>query len=296
MPPVIPSQTAQAAGQKPQSATVAVMNVYTSDFDWPENTKIAALRIMQALPKTTAPSNKPRIGIGTQTNARAVLGTVPVEADGSAYFKAPVGKLIYFQALDDQGLAIQSMRSGTYVHPGEKLTCLGCHESKHGTRGTKSGANDMPLALRRDPSPLKPDVEGSNPFSFVRLVQPALDRNCVECHKSKEAIDLSGVIEGDFGWSRSYSHLAKDYGFFFNSDNGSIRSEWHGGSRTVAGRFGARASALLPYLSEDHCEMRLSEEDYHRFTLWLDCNSDFYGAYEDAEAQARGEIVWPSLD
>ena len=60
-----------------------------------------------------------------------MLGTVPVEADGSAYFEAPAGKAIYFQALDEQGMAVQSMRSATYVHPGEQLTCQGCHERKH---------------------------------------------------------------------------------------------------------------------------------------------------------------------
>ena len=59
-----------------------------------------------------------------------VLGTVPVEEDGSVYFEAPVGKAIGFQVLDEKGLAVQSMRSVTYVHPGERLTCLGCHESK----------------------------------------------------------------------------------------------------------------------------------------------------------------------
>jgi hypothetical protein len=30
--------------------------------------------------------------------------------------------------------------------------------------------------------------------------------------------------------------------------------------------------------------------------LWLDCNSEFLGAYEDPAAQARGEIVKPSLE
>jgi hypothetical protein len=30
-----------------------------------------------------------------------------------------------------------------------------------------------------------------------------------------------------------------------------------------------------------------------RITLWLDCNSNFYGAYTDLEQQARGEVVRP---
>jgi hypothetical protein len=295
-PPVIPERTTQtlaarkaAGGDRP--ATVSVMNVYDADFEWPEGTKIDALRVIQLLPKATAPPNKPRIGVATQTNARAVLGTVPVEADGSAHFEAPVGVPIYFQALDAEGLAVQSMRSVTYVHPGERLVCQGCHERKH---DPPSRPDVLPLALRRAPSPIAPDVEGSNPFSYVRLVQPALDRSCVACHREKKAIDLSGEPHGTF--TRSYNSLAGGYGFYFNVRNGSINDGVHGGSRTTAGAFGARASALLKYLGPEHHGTKLSDEDFHRITLWLDCNSEFLGAYENVAAQLRGEVVRPSLE
>jgi len=70
----------------------------------------------------------------------------------------------------------------------------------------------------------------------------------------------------------------------------------HGGSRTVAGQFGARAARLLDYLQPGHYGVLLSEEDLHRLVLWLDCNSEFYGAYENTLAQSRGEVVWPSLE
>jgi len=298
VPPVIPSQTVQTAEDAREAganrpATIALMNVYDSDFDWPRGTKITALRIIQALPKTTPPPNQPRIGVAQQTNARAVLGTVPIEADGSAHFEAPVGKLIYFQALDAQGLAVQSMRSGTYVHPGERLTCQGCHEQK---LRTPVHYTDTRLALQRPPSKIHPDVDGSNPFSYVRLVQPVLDRNCVACHRAKKALDLTGGIEKKYGWTRSYANLAGKYGFYFHVRNGSIKTGVHGGSRTIAGKFGARASKLLPYMDERHYGVKLSPEDTHRMTLWLDCNSEFYGSYENTKAQARGEVVWPTLN
>jgi len=286
-PPAIPSQT--GTGQ----ATVAVMDVYNTDFEWPEGARVAALRVIQVLPKSTPPADQPRIGIGTETNARAVLGTVPVESDGSVYFQVPAGRLIYFQALDERGMAIQSMRSGTYLHPGECLTCLGCHEQKH--RAPSRPAR-VPAALRRPPSKLEPDADGSYPFNYVRLVQPVLDRNCAACHEEREALDLTGIIEGDYGWTRSYVNLADRYGFYFTISNGSIRRGVHGGSRTVPGAFGARASTLLEYLDERHYDVKLSDEDYHRVTLWLDCNSEFYGSYENIEAQSRGEVVWPTLN
>ena len=298
-PPVIPSKTIQTAkairraGGKIPQETITIINIYDSDFVWPEGTKVTALRIIQALPKTTPPPNQPRIGIANQTNARAVLGTVPVEADGSAYFEAPVGKAIYFQALDAEGMAIQSMRSATYVHPGEQLTCSGCHEPKH--RASKQSSR-RPLAVKRPPSQIQTDVDGSNPFNYVRLVQPVLERNCVSCHQQEKALDLTGEIEGKNGWTRSYNNLAEKYGFYFHVSNGSINQGVHGGSRTIPGKFGAKASGLMAYMDERHYGVKLSEEDFHRLTLWLDCNSEFYGSYENTVAQAKGQIVWPTLD
>ena len=191
-------------------------------------------------------------------------------------------------------MAVQSMRSGTYLHPGEQLTCQGCHEPKH--RPPPLPSRPIPLALGRSPSKITPDVDGSNPFSYVRLVQPVLDRSCVGCHQKEKALDLTGTIEGQYGWTRSYANLAAKYAFYFHVNNGSIKSGVHGGSRTIPGQFGARAAKLLEYLDERHHGVKLSEEDFHRITLWLDCNSEFYGTYENTEAQARGEVVHPSLD
>ena len=299
MPPVIPDRTVQtavarkAAGavEKDLPATVAVLNVYDGDFQWPEGTRITDLRVIQVLPKSTAPPNQPRIGVANQTNARAVLGTVPVEPDGSIFFEAPAGKAIYFQALDEQGMAVQSMRSATYLHPGERLTCQGCHERKH--RPPNQPAI-TPLAMRRAPSRLAAEPDGSNPFNYPRLVQDVLNRNCVGCHQEKKALDLTGTLDAN-GFTRSYNNLAGKYGFYFHVTNGSINTGVHGGSRTIPGQFGAAASPLLKYLGREHYDVQLSPEDFHRLTLWLDCNSEFLGAYEDAPAQARGEVVPPSL-
>jgi hypothetical protein len=296
-PPVLPSKTIQTAEDRQArpdaslQATVAVMNVYNSDFAWPSGAKVKSLRVIQVLPKSTAPPNVPRIGTAQQTNARAVLGTVPVEEDGSALFEVPAGRAIYFQALDDRGLAIQSMRSATYLHPGERLTCQGCHEPK---RRPPARIDEAPLALRRGPSTLQPGPDGSNPFSYVRLVQPVLDRNCVGCHAEKKALELGGALDGPNGWSRSYVNLAAKYGFYFDVTNGSI-SGAHGGSRTVAGKFGAPAARLMKYLNEKHYGVKLSDEDFQRVTLWLDANSEFYGSYENVAEQARGEVVEPTL-
>jgi hypothetical protein len=290
-PPVVPTATWQGEREEPGTAraTISVLDVYESDFEWPEDTKITSLRVIQHVPKpwSSPVTNKPRMGYSQSPTGRLILGTVPVEEDGSAYFEAPVGKLIYFQALDENGMAIQSMRSGTYVHPGEHLSCVGCHEDKWNA----SAAPVSPLALRRAPSRLEPEVGGVEPVNFHRLVRPVLEKKCKSCHEARNE-------KPDF----SYDSL-EPYAFYFHADGGSNHMSWlHGGSRTIAGKFGARWSRLYRegYLSPAHYDVDLTEEETRRITLWLDANSLEMPTFSlDGEVQARarrGELVWPILD
>jgi len=285
-PPIVPDLTDSGAA----AGTFALVDVYDGRLPWPEGVRIQALRVIQLLPKSTAPPNRPRIGIGNQTNARAVLGTVPVAADGSAHFTAPAGKPLYFQALDARGRAVQSMRSVTYLQPGQRLACQGCHEPK---TAAPAMPRRVPLAFRRRPSDLRPPPEGANPFSYPRLVQPVLDRHCAGCHAEQpKACDLSGAPGERHGWSKSYESLARA-GFHFDAVKGCHRRQ---GSRTVPGEFGARASRLVDLLDKGHHGVKLPPEDLRRIVLWLDCNSEFYGAYEDIADQAAGKIVRPALE
>ncbi|MCL2744818.1 MAG: hypothetical protein FWE67_13300 [Planctomycetaceae bacterium] len=287
-PPVIPSMVSSIPNQ---TATAGVINVYQSDVPLPP-VKIKALRIVQLFPKSTPVPDDPRIGIAAQTNARGVLGTVPVEDDGSAYFEVPVGKPIYFQTLDENGRAVQSMRSITYLHSGEQLTCIGCHEDKR----TNVSNTVRAKAFQRKPSVIQNEGYGTFPLNYVQLVQPVLDSHCVECHQKEKALDLSGIPDQQFGWTRSYNNLAKKYGFYFNTTNGSIKDPIHGGSRTIPGQFGAIAAPLQKYLVKEHYGVQLSTEERHRIDLWLDCNSVFYGTYDNPRVQSLGKDVLPSLE
>lgn len=313
-PPAIPIATRQAiADRKPGDdlgATVAVMNVYDSERPFPPGEKVAALRVIQVFPKDNAYANVPNIGHASESLARGVLGTAPVEADGSAHFEVPPGVEFYFQALDERGRAIQTMRSGTYAHPGERLACVGCHESKRTTAATATAAT--PLALQKPPATLQPGPEGSYPITFARLVQPVLDRHCVSCHDGQQATrpnfkaaladpdekrkvkridEMFGVRHLHNGWTASYLAL-RDHAWAMAGGNGIIFQQ---PQISIPGQVGARASRLMAHLDKGTCDARLSAEDLERITLWLDCNSVFYGAYHDADRQAQGEIVPPKL-
>jgi hypothetical protein len=238
-------------------------------------------------PKTTAPASEPRISVGAQSLARGVLGTVPVEKDGSAYFYAPTSVPIYFQALDERGLAIQTMRSDTYLHPGETLTCQGCHESK---KNISKPSRKMPTALKRAPSNITPEHPGAYPLSFPRLVQPVLDKHCVSCHSKKpKAPSLSGTEFGEWGWSKAY-HTLSPLAWAKSGGNGS-GLQANQTSYSIPGQVGAKAAKLFKMLEKGHNDLKLPAEDLRRITLWLDCNSNFYGTYHDTKKQAQGQLV-----
>lgn len=292
-PPIIPSQTRQTLVDRngeatPAYGTVAVMNCYLSDMEWPEDAKIKELRIVNIFGKSNAVQDKPDIGIADQSLARGVIGTVPVEEDGSAYFKVPAEMSFYIQALDEEGKMIQNMRSATYVHPGENLSCIGCHESK---QSTPSAANRFPTALKRAPSEPTLGPEGSYPILFPNLVQPVLNDRCVDCHKAEKAIGLSGIIfNQETGRSQAFESL-KDYAWGMAGGNGAINK--NGRSYSIPGKDGARVSKLYHLLKKGHHDVQLTDEEWNRIITWLDCNSNFYGAYQSPELQNMGIVVQP---
>jgi len=235
-PPVIPDGSKRVAEGKPAEATVGLLNVYNSVKKFPDGAKIKALRVYQVFPQPMGSNDVPHNtglqipGSNSVNVARAVLGTVPVEEDGSAYFIVPARKELFFQALDEKGMAVQTMRSGTDFMPGENTTCLGCHEPRHAAATSTSVGS--PLAMRRPPSRLKPDVDGTNPFSYPRLVQPVLDRNCVACHAKEKNKSKAPQLDAelvkyparDMGtnksttYYRSYLSLTPKYGTWKYSD------------------------------------------------------------------------------
>lgn len=290
-PPVIPPVRDDTLANE---GLFYLQNVYISNYDLPPGS-IKRIRIVQVLPKTTPNANDPTVGLANASPGKQVLGTAPVEPDGSAYFRAPAHIPLCFQAIDDRGRAIQTMRSLTYLQPGEKASCVGCHEQ----RQSASTPVRSTLAGQREPSRLEPGPDGSNPFSYPLLVQPVLDKHCVQCHGGDKPAGPEGhpvVLTGepDGRYTKSYNALAPRVPF---SSWGGLDD--NGEPETRPGRFGARASRLMDMLIEGHHDIRLTEEEIERLVTWMDANALFYGSF-DPQAQARqlrGErIEGPALN
>jgi hypothetical protein len=287
-PPILPDKTNHDQNTSPDArrATLAVMNVYNSDLPLPPGVKIKWLRITQNILKTNHTMGEPMIGYERENTPRLPLGIVPVEADGSAYFEAPVAKELIFQALDEDYCAVQSMRSVAYVHPGESLTCQGCHEP----RNKVPTYTRPPQALQRPPSSLQPEIGPLEPISYYRQIKPIFDTRCVKCHTE----------QGKGPRDMSYDALKEGYTFWFSGamgwDGTRPYSGEHGGSRTIPGRFGARASRIGQALFTEAHKAAVPAEERHKIVVWLDSNSLRLGAFERESDQMRGELVWPELD
>ena len=223
-------------------------------------------------------------GSGTQApgmawddfNNKRILGTVPVEADGSAYFTLPADRFIYFQLLDANGMMVQSMRSGTIVRPGETTGCVGCHESRH-----SAAANRSALALRRPPRELEGFYGPPRLYNYLVEVQPVFDKHCLRCH--------------DYGKPGAKKVLlAGDLGLIFNASYGDLRSKrlvrvpGAGPANILPPKsWGSHASRLVQVLRKGHKDVRLGKEDFDRIVTWIDVNAPYYPVYASAYPDNR---------
>ena len=184
---------------------------------------------------------------------RHVLGTVPVEADGSAHFTRA----------GQQGAVLPGPRR---ARPGRPVDAFGDVPAGRRTPGvpglpraeaprrrSRCGRRRWPCgARRRDPSPT---WTARIPFSYPRLVQPVLDRHCVECHA--ENADKAPQ-PGPRAAAAQLVRLLQQPGAATAS------TDYGDDLRTTPGQFGARASKLIAILEKGHYDVKLSDEDLHR--------------------------------
>lgn len=217
------------------------------------------------------------IGNGTW-DVKVVLGETPVLPDGSACFRVPARTPLYFQAIDTNGFAVQTMRSWSTLQPGEVQACVGCHEHKNTAPPVAAYAS-----LRRErvvPRDLDPFHGPSRGFSFIREVQPILDRHCVRCHDQRDLkpadtrLDLALHRESDPDWQVLFppSEAA------FPAPSALISASAPADARTAEPAFSLRGDARL-----DRVAQRFWSDAYLNLTLAFPADNDWdRGAYAGA--------------
>jgi formylglycine-generating enzyme required for sulfatase activity len=234
-----------------------------------------------------------KIGRGGPWEAMRILGTVPLEGDGSAVFRVPANTPIAVQPLDADGKALQLMRSWFTAMPGEELSCVGCHEPPAETPPVRTAA-----AARRAPRDIEPWYGPPRGFDFEREVQPVLDRYCVGCHNgpdgsppdlrpTNEVLGYGGKPFSDLGKQRLHPKMWADtrgIGRYTPAYDALIPYIRRVGieddvSLLVPGEYHADTSELVQMLRKGHQGVRLDEQAWDRIITWIDLNAPCHGTW-----------------
>ncbi len=225
-----------------------------------------------------------RVGLDGPWDIKRVLGTVPVQPDGSACFPIPANTPVAVQPLDRDGKALQLMRSWFAGMPGETLSCVGCHEKQNTPPSDRNA-----LALRTPPTHIEPWYGPTRGFSFVREVQPVLDRYCLSCHDGRPAEE--GPARPDFRDREPVHPRAKaaayNQGTRFTPSYMALRryvrtptieSDMH---LLMPGEFHADNSRLVQLLRAGHHGVKLPAEAWDRIVTWIDLNAPAHGTWTE---------------
>lgn len=233
--------------------------------------EIKKLLVLESLPKPINYSGKmPPMSFGGTYTLERILGTVPVEPDGSAYMEVPAMRSLFFVALDENNDSVKRMHSFLTVMPGETSSCIGCHE--HRQQAPASSVAVTLRALRRPPSQIEPLAGIPEVFDYPRDIQPILDKHCVACH-DYDRRDGGVILSGDAGpiYSHSYYILTARQLFADGRD----RLVTNLPPRAV----GASASPLMKMLDGSHYDVRLTRHEQDMIRYWIESAAPYPGTY-----------------
>jgi len=232
-----------------------------------------------------------RVGVDGPWDVKRIVGTVPVEADGSALFRAPANTPLSLQPLDADGKAVQRMRSWLTAMPGETLSCVGCHEK---ARTTPTVATT--LALQRAPAEITPWYGPTRGFSFVREVQrPVLDRYCVGCHNGTPRDDGRNTpdLTARPREARTFHiMLGRNRKCNFTPSYWTLRAYVRSTNEAdnhllLPYEFSADSSQLIRMLRKGHHGVKLPAEAWDRLITWIDLSAPAYGTWSENVGVAK---------
>ncbi len=244
-----------------------------------ERGEIKKLLVLEQLPEPVHFSGGMEpISIGGTFTLARILGTVPVEPDGSAYMELPALRSLFFVALDENDLSVKRMQSFVTLQPGERAGCVGCHEQRSRVPGIRT---DL-MALRREATPLTPITDVPDVLDFPRDIQPILDRHCVKCHNRDDrqgGVDLSGDHTPKY--STSYWTII---GRGLVADG---RNQPYGNRSPRS--IGSSASRLMQLVDGSHYGAELNQVERKTVRLWIETSATYPGTYA-----ALGSGMYPA--
>ena len=205
-------------------------------------------------------------GIQSGWDIKRMLGTVPVEEDGSVIFKIPANTPVSIQPLDKDGVAVQWMRSWLTGQPGEIVSCVGCHEDQNQIVIPK-----RVIASQKAPHALTPPEGGTRSFTFDLEVQPILDRACIACHNGEgKAFDLRGGKKDGKGYGTSYLNL-----------HPYVHRQGGEGDMVVLYpyEYHPNTSELVRLLKKGHYNVQLTDAEWRKIYNWIDYNAPDKGYF-----------------
>ena len=235
-----------------------------------EKGEIKKLLVLETLPKPINHSGTMEpISLGGTFTLPRILGTVPVEPDGSAYMEVPAARSLFFVALDENNMSVKRMQSFLTVMPGEVTSCTGCHENRTDAARERSRATLM--AMRRQPSRIRPLAVIPEVFDFPRDIQPILDKHCTSCHDYDKR-DGGLVLTGDRGpiYSHSYVTLMSRY-----VSHGKDAAESNLPPRAI----GTSASRLMELIDGSHYQTELTPREIDYVRYWIESGAPYAGTY-----------------
>jgi hypothetical protein len=274
--PVIPSRI--DPGQR--NGTLVVMDVYRGrNMEGIQRGTIRKLLILENLPKpVNYTGSMDPISYGGSYTLNRVLGTVPVEPDGSVHASVPSLRSLQLVALDENNLSVKRMLSFLTVMPGERSACVGCHEDRAHSPDLESAAGSGAIAsarfkaLQRPPSAIEPIPGAPEVFDYPRDIQPVWNRHCLRCHDT-DAYAGRVLLTGDQGPMFTHSYFTL-----------SARLQMADGRDLAHGNYaphaiGSGASPLMNKLRGGHYDVKLSDRELAMVQLWIDASATFPGTY-----------------
>ncbi|MCB1122011.1 MAG: hypothetical protein KJT03_10705, partial [Verrucomicrobiae bacterium] len=292
--PRIPSRV----DPRQDTGQLVLQDVYIGrNMEGVERGDIKKLLVLESLPKPiNFTGGMDPLTYGGSFTLERILGTVPVEDDGSAYLELPANRSFFFVALDKDNNSVKRMQSFLSVMPGELQSCVGSHEERSATPVNRLSGTRL-LALDRLPSRPKAIPGIPEVFDFPRDIQPILDKHCVSCHRP---MDRQGgvLLTGNRGPMFSHSYVALTLSK--QVADGRNRPESNFPPRAL----GTSASPLMKKLNGEHYDVILTPHEQDMIRYWIESGAPYPGTYAalgcgsvggyQQNKQIHEDLDWPT--